>query len=282
MIFQPLAETNSRYGAASREKDVYDYPAGPAMTRLWMDGFVTTAEFGREVLRLIEQDVANGTVPWDVYDYSELHNFVDANGYTLEVVGFDGSGYGTDLTSEVQDWVAVALRGSRPSSLDFGSAWHDGRRFNHREWTPAAWTGYVAGRNRASTTAGSAPPVKFDDFLPVTEVQAGDCLVGGVVTGIRKSKSGRSIWFTMLGARGEREWPRESAHVRTMVFSRGNPLTSWDDALKPGTEAWEMPDEEQVNMTAPAPAPAACRDARAELRYRAARDTDLGPEACPG
>jgi hypothetical protein len=110
-------------------------------------------------------------------------------------------------------------------------------------------------------TAGSAPPVKFDDFLPVTEVQVGEGLVGGVVTGIRKSKSGQSIWFTMLGARGEREWPRESAHASTMVFSRGNPLTSWDDALKPGTKAREMPDQEQVNMTTPAPTPTAYRDA---------------------
>jgi hypothetical protein len=144
MIFQPLAETNSRYGAASREKAEYNYPSGPAMTRLRMDGLVTTAEFGREVLRLIEQDVANGTVPWDVYDYSELLNFVDGNEYTLEV---DGSDDGTDLANEVQDWAAVALRGSRPSSLEFGSAWHDDRRFNHRKWTPADWTGYVAEQN---------------------------------------------------------------------------------------------------------------------------------------
>ena len=85
-------------------------------------------------------------------------------------------------------------------------------------------------------------PAKYDDFAPTTEVTVGDCLVGGVVTGIRTSASGKSVWFTMLGADGEREWPRESTLARTMVFSRGNPTGSFASALRPGTPGWESSD----------------------------------------
>ena len=46
---------------------------------------------------------------------------------------------------------------------------------------------------------------KCDDFAAATEVNIGDGLARGVVTGIRASTSGRSAWFTMLGANGERE-----------------------------------------------------------------------------
>ncbi len=81
-------------------------------------------------------------------------------------------------------------------------------------------------------------PTKCNDFAPTTEVKVGDCLVGGVVTGIRTSASGKSVWFTMLGANGEREWPRESTAARTMVFSRGNPTGSFAAALRPGTPGW--------------------------------------------
>ena len=48
-------------------------------------------------------------------------------------------------------------------------------------------------------------PAKYDDFAPTTEVTVGDCLVGGVVTGIRTSASGKSVWLTYVGADGERE-----------------------------------------------------------------------------
>ncbi len=150
MIYPPLVETNKLYAEAFSHKDEYGYPDGPLITQLWLAGGVTTAEFGHEVLRLIEQDVAAGVVPWDIYDFSELHNYVDANEYTLEVCGYDGSDAGAKLGNPVQDWVAHALRGDRPSSLTFSTQWHEDRRFNHREWTPAAWVAYVAAESRGA------------------------------------------------------------------------------------------------------------------------------------
>ncbi len=74
--------------------------------------------------------------------------------------------------------------------------------------------------------------------MPATEVKVGDCPAGGVVTGIRTSASGKSVWFTMFGANGEREWPRESTAARTMVFSRGNQAGSFAAAPRPGTQGW--------------------------------------------
>jgi hypothetical protein len=38
------------------------------------------------VLDLIRDDVAAGLVPWDVPDFSALHDFVDANEYLIEVL----------------------------------------------------------------------------------------------------------------------------------------------------------------------------------------------------
>lgn len=152
-IYQPLAETNPLYGDTMRAcRDDYGYPDGPIMTALWLAGTVTTAELGREVLRSIEEDIADGVMPWDVYDFSELHNYVDANCYTLEVAGYDGSGAGDELAGAVQDWVARALRGDRPSSLEFSDEWHEGRRRNHRNWTPEAWLAHVAAENNEEET----------------------------------------------------------------------------------------------------------------------------------
>lgn len=55
-------------------------------------------------------------------------------------------------------------------------------------------------------------------LVPIADVKIGDRLTGGVVTAIRFSKSGKSVWFTMRGTRGEVEWPRESAEGNTVVF----------------------------------------------------------------
>jgi hypothetical protein len=79
----------------------------------------------------------------------------------------------------------------------------------------------------------SAGTYLYDAFLPITEVEPGDCLAGGVVVSIRRSKSGKSVWFTMRGRRGVREWPRQSAMVRTFVFSRRNPTGEHDAVLRP-------------------------------------------------
>jgi hypothetical protein len=65
-------------------------------------------------------------VPWDVADYSELHDYVDANEYTLEVVGLlcpDDEGSrpeAADLTSAVQTRVSEMLSGSSRSPMTPG------------------------------------------------------------------------------------------------------------------------------------------------------------------
>lgn len=58
------------------------------------------------------------------------------------------------------------------------------------------------------------------DFKNITDVEVGDRLVGGTVVSFRTSKSGKTIWFTMNGNKGVREWPGESTtHRRTVVFT---------------------------------------------------------------
>jgi hypothetical protein len=76
-------------------------------------------DLAREVIRLVGKDVAEGSVPWDVAEYSELHDYVDANEYTLEVIGpfypDDNEENGpepVDLTNEVQTRFSEMLSGS--------------------------------------------------------------------------------------------------------------------------------------------------------------------------
>jgi hypothetical protein len=100
--------------------------AAKAVHLAWAGGEITTEDLAREVIRLVGQDVAAGTVPWDVADYSELHDYVDANEYTLEVIGLfrpDDEGSGpelADLTSEVQTRVSEMLSGSSRSPMTPG------------------------------------------------------------------------------------------------------------------------------------------------------------------
>jgi hypothetical protein len=80
----------------------------------WATGTITTDELAGEVLRLIEIDVAAGVIPWDVADFSELHSYVDANTYLLDVMGFhtvpeDGS---PDILSDVTVRVNEMLTGN--------------------------------------------------------------------------------------------------------------------------------------------------------------------------
>jgi hypothetical protein len=56
-------------------------------------------------------------------------------------------------------------------------------------------------------------------FIPIVKVRDGDRLVGGIVTGIRFSKSRKTVYLTMDGARGNREWPGSSTDVNTAVFT---------------------------------------------------------------
>jgi hypothetical protein len=136
-MWPPLSETNPVYAVLAAERNADGEPADPeAITAAWRRGEITTEELAREHVRLIEKDVAAGDVPWDVCDFPELHNFVDANTYTLDVMGMDGSGDGTDLANAVQDRVAAMLRGTLPSSL----TWPGSLRLERQQ----------AGKNRAA------------------------------------------------------------------------------------------------------------------------------------
>jgi hypothetical protein len=124
-MWPPLSETNPVYAALAARRNADGEPAAPeAITAAWRHGEITTEELAREHMRLIEEDVAAGDVPWDVYDFTELHNFVDANTYTLDVMGMDGSEDGTNLANAVQDRVATMLRGPLPSSLTWPGPLH--------------------------------------------------------------------------------------------------------------------------------------------------------------
>lgn len=156
-MWRPLSETNPVYAALSAERNGDGEPADAAgITRAWMDGRVTTEELAREHVRLIAQDVASGQVPWDVYDFSELHDFTDANTYSLDVMGMDATGYGTDLTDTVQDRVAEMLRGSRPGSLTWPPEFRRQRQRLAGEDRDHDLRLYLRSMGRQST-AGEAP-----------------------------------------------------------------------------------------------------------------------------
>jgi hypothetical protein len=59
------------------------------------------------------------------------------------------------------------------------------------------------------------------EFKPIIEVKTGERRVGGIVTAIRYSQSRKTIYMTMRNGRTgeEREWPGESAVIRTAVFT---------------------------------------------------------------
>ena len=101
--------------------------AAKAVYLAWVEGEITTEDLAREVIRLVGQDVGEGSVPWDVADYSELHDYVDANEYTLEVIGLfhpeDNEENGpepVDLTNEVQTRVSEMLSGSTRFPMTHG------------------------------------------------------------------------------------------------------------------------------------------------------------------
>jgi hypothetical protein len=124
-MWRPLSETSTAYARLAAERDADGYPArAEAITAAWQGGEITVEELAREHVRLIGDDVAAGIMPWDVYDFSELRNFVDANEYTLVVMGLDGSDAGMEIANAVQDRVAALLRGSRPSSLAWPGELH--------------------------------------------------------------------------------------------------------------------------------------------------------------
>jgi len=66
-------------------------------------------------------------------------------------------------------------------------------------------------------------PNLYAELKHTTDVKVGDRLVGGIVRGIRYSASRKSVWFTLEGSRGTKEWPRESTITRTAVFHEPAP-----------------------------------------------------------
>ncbi len=117
-----LTPPSSYWNAGSEDLLQETRDAAKAAYLAWAEGEITTEDLAREVIRLVGQDVAEGTVPRDVADYSELHDYVDADEYTLEVIGLfhpdDDEENGpepADLTNEVQTRVSEILSGSARS-----------------------------------------------------------------------------------------------------------------------------------------------------------------------
>ena len=72
-------------------RDDAGYPAHPKLiTAGWRGGFVGVDDLADRVITAITEAVADGSVPWDVADFSELHNYVDANEFILEVLAIQG------------------------------------------------------------------------------------------------------------------------------------------------------------------------------------------------
>ena len=74
---------------------------------------VTLAEIIERAKREVLADVAAGIVPASCADFSELHDYVDANGYGGAFEFFDANGgdvYGVDFWNAVQDAVSEWIR----------------------------------------------------------------------------------------------------------------------------------------------------------------------------
>lgn len=57
------------------------------------------------------------------------------------------------------------------------------------------------------------------EFIPAAEVKIGQVIAVGTVTGIRRSKSGKTVYFTTRDASGERERAGRGTGTRVMVFA---------------------------------------------------------------
>jgi hypothetical protein len=70
-----------------------------------------------------------------------------------------------------------------------------------------------------TTTPAGREPRPRAELTPVTDVKVGMAISAGEVTGIRYSKSRKTIYFTCKSVTGEKEWG-ESAANRTSVFTQ--------------------------------------------------------------
>lgn len=85
------------------------HAAALALTAAWEDGILTSWEFSGEMLRMIAEDMTSGLVPRHAVSFSELHDHVDANCYTLAVLGLDQSDAGLACTLAAEDEVTRVL-----------------------------------------------------------------------------------------------------------------------------------------------------------------------------
>lgn len=124
---QPLTQTNEVYARITRNGQIpLDPPnsfwesgneaalqatrdAAYAITAAWVAGEITTQELANEHMRLIAIDIKSGQVPASVASVSELHDHVDANTYTLEIMGLDMSDDGARACNTVLDAVSAML-----------------------------------------------------------------------------------------------------------------------------------------------------------------------------
>lgn len=123
----PLTETNEIYACITRDGQIQLDPpnsyweqgneaalqetqtAARDITRAWVAGEITTQELAQECMRLISADISSGQVPAGVTSFDELHSYVDANTYTLEIMGCDMSDDGTRACYAVQNAVSAML-----------------------------------------------------------------------------------------------------------------------------------------------------------------------------
>lgn len=92
---------------------------------------LSTADAAQRVIAMIGSDVAAGIMPWDVPDFSALHDFVDANTYLDDVLADAGWDFNPSDDQQcrwagtVIDLVNTALNG--------------GGRRNRWEYDPAGY-----------------------------------------------------------------------------------------------------------------------------------------------
>lgn len=64
-------------------------PDGEVTAAMWQAGQLTVSRLAEAVVSLVDEDIEAGEVPEDVESFGELHEYVDANEYLLQVVGME-------------------------------------------------------------------------------------------------------------------------------------------------------------------------------------------------
>lgn len=119
-MWPPLSWLNPVYAELTANRNADGEPADPAaITAAWKHGSITVRELAREHLRLIDEDILAGKIPWnrnyraEPQSWQELRKHVDPDTYTLKTLGLDQSDDGTALASTVRQLVDDILIGTR-------------------------------------------------------------------------------------------------------------------------------------------------------------------------